>query len=263
MHLCPSTAHCPNGPQVSKALYLHKDAFEGEQWAPVSNYNNEGTSVGNSWLMIGKKDNNPYSTCLQYEEINDGKSAPWNADGSKTELKEHVLCCGNPNESMAIGGNIERETHAVWLDDSQGWKGGSYDDGVAFCQQMGGKELCTFTTCKYHDSTNVVSCSKVQLLMSLLLDCPLGPGMQPIGGHDFNLEGEQWAPFAGKDNTNNWVLVGRKYGNSATTCHSHEQLEGRLPAWGLSSSNASVKRHIQCCVPSPVKGLEMNSGVRP
>jgi len=67
--------------------------------------------------------------------------------------------------------------------------------------------------------------------------------MSFVVGH---LEGEQWAPFLGKDD-NNWVLVGRKYGNSATTCYSHEQLEGSLPVWGLSSENARVKRHIQCC----------------
>ena len=154
MHLCPSAAHCPNGPQISKALYLHKDAFEGEQWAPVSNYNNEGTSVGNSWLMIGKKDNNPYSTCLQYEEINDGKSAPWNANGSKTELKEHVLCCANP-ELRVVEQTVEREDNSIWLDASHGWTGGSYDDGVAFCQKLGGKNLCPFSSCKYHDNMNV------------------------------------------------------------------------------------------------------------
>lgn len=73
--------------------------------------------------------------------------------------------------------------------------------------------------------------------------------MQPMGGHsaDFNLEGEQWAPFEEGDGKNNWVLVGRKYGNSATTCYSHKQLEGSSPAWGLSGEKASFKRHIQCC----------------
>ena len=82
------------------------------------------------------------------------------------------------------------------------------------------------------------------------LDCPHGPGMQPIGKHsvDFNLEGEQWAPFGGAgEDTNNWVLIGRKYGNSATTCYTHKQLEGHLPTWGLSSDKANVKQHIQCC----------------
>jgi len=225
MNLCPIDAHCPNGPRDSKALYLQKDAFEDEQWAPTSSYDNEDASVRNSWVMIGKKDNNPYSTCLEYGEVYHGKSAPWNADGGMTELKEHILCCVN-RQSMVVEKDIEMEKNSVWLDASHGWSGGSYDDGVEFCQKLGGKKLCPFSAY-----------------------CPHGPGMQPMGGHsaDFNLEGEQWAPFEEGDGKNNWVLVGRKYGNSATTCYSHKQLEGSSPAWGLSGEKASFKRHIQCC----------------
>ena len=36
--------YCPNGPDGSKRLYLQKESFAGEQWAPISNY--DGTDAG-------------------------------------------------------------------------------------------------------------------------------------------------------------------------------------------------------------------------
>mmetsp|Transcript_27007 Transcript_27007/g.57005 ORF Transcript_27007/g.57005 Transcript_27007/m.57005 type:complete len:693 (+) Transcript_27007:57-2135(+) len=223
MHLCPVEAYCPNGPRQSKVLYLQKDAFEGEQWAPVSKYNNEDTGIGSNWIMVGMKDGDPLSTCSQYEQLNDFKSPPWTADGSQPDLKEHVLCCSE-QEAMNHEHVIARAMNSIWLDDSHGWNGGSYDDAVQFCHDLGGKRLCPYPAY-----------------------CPQGPGMQPMGGHTaiFNSEDEQWAPVYGEPNY--WVQIGRKYGNSATTCLSHKQLEGSNPEWGLSNDNASAKRHIQCC----------------
>eukprot|EP00579_Thalassiosira_antarctica_P029645 CAMPEP_0202030230 /NCGR_PEP_ID=MMETSP0905-20130828/64388_1 /ASSEMBLY_ACC=CAM_ASM_000554 /TAXON_ID=420261 /ORGANISM="Thalassiosira antarctica, Strain CCMP982" /LENGTH=1463 /DNA_ID=CAMNT_0048594023 /DNA_START=42 /DNA_END=4433 /DNA_ORIENTATION=- len=225
MHLCPIEAYCPNGPLDNKVLFLQKDAFEGEQWAPISSYDNEDTGIGNNWIMVGTKDGDPLSTCSQYEQLYDGKSPPWTADGSKTELKEHVLCCAQ-QESMKHEHDISRGMKPIWLDNSHGWSGGSYDDAVKFCQDLGRKRLCPYAAY-----------------------CPHGPGMQPMGEHsaDFNLEGEQWAPVFGEGEANNWVLIGRKYDNSATTCYSHQQLEGSSPDWGWSSGNSGAKRHIQCC----------------
>ena len=85
------------------------------------------------------------------------------------------------------------------------------------------------------------------LFSSFSSDCPHGSGKHPTGGHsvDFNLEGEQWAPVYGA--YNRWVLIGTKYGNSATTCFMHNVLEGGPPEWGLTSKNAGAKKHIQCC----------------
>jgi len=223
MHLCPIEAYCPNGPLDNKVLFLQRDAFEDEQWAPISNYDNEDTSIGNNWIMVGTGD--PLSTCSKYEQLYDGKSPPWTADGSKTELKEHVLCCAQ-QESMKHEHDISRGMKPIWLDNSHGWSGGSYGDAVKFCQGLGRKRLCPYAAY-----------------------CPHGPGMQPMGEHsaDFNLEGEQWAPVFGEGEANNWVLIGRKYDNSATTCYSHQQLEGSSPDWGWSSGNSGAKRHIQCC----------------
>ena len=68
-----------------------------------------------------------------------------------------------------------------------------------------------------------------------------------MGGHktDLNTEGEQWAPLFGEDN--HWVMIGQKYGNSATTCMDSYELEGEPPDWGTSNSNASKKKFIMCC----------------
>ena len=110
--------------------------------------------------MIGKKDNDPDSTCLLYEQINDGELAPWTTDGGKAELKEHVLCCAQLN-IIEIEQDIEGESHSIWLDASHGWRGGSYDDGVEFCQEMGGKKLCPLLACKCHANMNITCCMTV------------------------------------------------------------------------------------------------------
>ena len=70
-----------------------------------------------------------------------------------------------------------------------------------------------------------------------------------MGGHeeDFGTEGEQWAPVYGGVKTNQWVMIGQKYQNRATTCMDSEQLEGDEPSWGLSKENASMKKYIMCC----------------
>lgn len=211
MHLCPAMAYCPNGPHNSAPLFLQRDAFEGEQWAPVSEYENEDAAVGNDWILIGTMGDDPKNTCTQYEVLNNGRSPPWSADGSQNHLKEHVLCCMQ-QEGLKLEEDITRGMNPVWLDSNHGWNGGSYSDAEEFCEGLGGrKKLCPYAAY-----------------------CPQGPGMNPTGEHpsDFNSQGEQWAPVYGRDNS--WVLVGTKYGNVATTCYTHEQLEGGAPGWGLT-----------------------------
>ena len=68
-----------------------------------------------------------------------------------------------------------------------------------------------------------------------------------MGGHsaDFNTEGVQFAPAYGVPNK--WIMIGRKYGNSATTCYTHNQLEGSDPEWGYTREKSEAKLHVQCC----------------
>jgi hypothetical protein len=119
---------------------------------------------------------------------------------------------------------IKLELEPVWIDEEDGWEGGSHDDAEDFCENIVGKQLCPFAAY-----------------------CPHGPGQPPIGGHsiDFNTQGIQWAPVLGSQN--HWVLISQKKGNSATTCMGHADLEGDVPDWGLTSDKPWLKKHIMCC----------------
>lgn len=47
---------------------------------------------------------------------------------------------------------------------------------------------------------------------------------------------------------NSWVMIGRKYQNSATTCMSSNMLEGRSdPELSFSHEKADMKRFLLCC----------------
>lgn len=222
-NLCPEEAYCPNGPGGSKQLYLQKESFAGEQWAPVSNY--DGTDT-NKWIMVGMQNGDAGTTCKEYGQLYGGKSPPWSGHDGSPELKKNVLCCLQ-QEALKKEQDIKRGMNPIWLDDKHGWDGGSWNDAVEYCDGLDGKKLCPYA-----------------------VYCPHGPAAPVIGGHnaDFNLEGEQWAPINDPQGGGNlWVQIGQKHGNSATTCIIHNELEGKFPEWGLSDSEADKKRHIQCC----------------
>jgi len=224
MRLCPIEAYCPNGPSSDqKPLYLQKDAFQGEQWAPVSPSSGTLNYLGNNYVMIGTLDDDPSSTCLPYDSLHTNPLPPWSADGSKTELKQHVMCCEKA-EDIEQQQAIERQMSPIWLDAKHGWSGGSHQDAQKFCNELGGKKLCP-----------------------LAAYCPHGIGRQPLGGHsaDFNSQGVQYAPLSG--DSNSWVMIGQKDGNAATTCMMHTQLEGGEPDWGLNDERKEIKNHILCC----------------
>ena len=245
MELCPLEAYCPNGAYVEgePPLFLRMDAFEGEQWAPVS----ASDENDDTYVLVGTLYNNPTTTCNTYQHFNNGQIPQWGIDGSIEQLKQHILCCKDPtyisigidtdtsdvsipvsSPTTTDGGAhfdlteaIETELMPLWLS----WTGGSHADAEAFCQGFDGRNLCPYAAY-----------------------CPHGPGQPVLGGHssDFNSEGEQWAPVFG--HSNKWVMIGQKQGNSATTCFGHEDLEGGPPDWGLTSDNPEVKKHIMCCM---------------
>ena len=262
MQLCPSVAYCPNGGPDSgdgePPLFLRLDAFKGEQWAPSDD--------SNSWVLVGELNDDHRTTCSTYEEMNRGEQPEWGLDGTSTELKQRVLCCAgshkveeiqfgvdveNPadpapkeqnNDAVAASDNGQVTTAVatkapvnmellmmnkmkpLWLSPYEGWEGGSHEDALNFCEGVRGKKLCPYAAY-----------------------CPNGAGQPVMGKHkvDFSKEGEQWAPVFGKDN--HWIMIGQKDGDSTTTCKSHIQLEGRAPAWGLTSENSDKKLHIACC----------------
>ena len=85
MVLCPFSAYCPNGPgtpPLSGSMVLEID---GEEWAPVN-------GPPNSWVQLGTISGEPNSRCALYHDLL-GNRPQWGLDGSKPELKHHVMCC--------------------------------------------------------------------------------------------------------------------------------------------------------------------------
>ncbi len=185
--------------------------------------------------MVGTVDGNPASTCLTHTEIFGGPPT-WGTDGTYLEMKENVLCCvDRSGETTSQESNeltaeevIEKEFKPAWFGDTSGWMGGTYQEALDFCSQMKGRSLCPYEAY-----------------------CPHGESQPTIGRHtvDFNAEGEQWAPYltSESDGSNHWVMIGQMHGNSATTCMSHEELEGGLPIWGTTGDWPETKKHVLCC----------------
>jgi hypothetical protein len=229
---------------------LQLGAFEGEQWAPVS-VDGDDNPV---YVQVGTYEGYPDSTCRTFSELTEIGVPSWGLDGSRPELKQNILCCNDPSYisdgiitpsveedanpvvtqtedsptledgSFDLEGAVSLDLEPVWMDEEDGWTGGSHDDAENFCNNIVGKSLCPYAAY-----------------------CPHGPGQPVISGHDadFTTEGVQWAPVFGDEN--HWVLLSYKGSNSATTCMSHADLEGTAPDWGLSNARPWLKRHIMCC----------------
>lgn len=65
---------------------LQMDAWDTEQWAPVK------SDAGNEWVMVGMLNKDPSSTCRTYTQLHH-KQATFGIDGSKVDIKKHILCC--------------------------------------------------------------------------------------------------------------------------------------------------------------------------
>jgi len=223
--LCPIEAYCPNGQPDSSThddLYLNRGPFEGEQWAPIRPLSGGATD----WLLIGTLRGNPTSTCATYSQLEDSEPT-WDIAGSQSEQKQHVLCCSydeDVDEGESLEEIVKDVYNPIWFGDVSGWTGGSWNDAQSFCDTRG-MQLCPYSAY-----------------------CPNGRGQPALGGHayDFNDEGEQWAPLS--ETPNSWVMIGRKYQNSATTCMSFNMLEGFAdPVFSFSQEKAYMKRFLLCC----------------
>ena len=235
--LCPLQAYCPNGPPTpemspqsyEEILYLDRSSFQGEKWAPFS-----GGSDNSDWVLVGMLQGLPTTTCASYTSLKD-RSPMWDGSDGPAEHKQHVLCCEDEevdDQGIDIESAMRQMYQPIWFDRLDGWNGGSWDDAVQFCNGHGGRELCTY-----------------QVI------CPYGYGKSPMGGHryDFDAQGEQWAPIREEEEgqTIQWVMIGQKYENSATTCLSFDVLEGS-PAPSNWEGMADLKKHVMCC--NPVSG---------
>lgn len=230
--LCPMEAYCPNGiPKETghNALFLDRKSFDGEQWAPFSTKRDGSGNVETDWVLIGTVGGYPTSTCSAYESTK--SLAKWKASGNPSEHKQHVLCCADEervDQVETLEEIMKDVVKPVWFDKSEGWNGGSYDDAESFCQSKDGREVCPYNAY-----------------------CPYGSGKPVMGGHrhDFDRLGEQWAPVGGSL-ANNWVMIGQKYQNTATTCMTFDWLEGSSPgSWGGNDAMSALKQFIMCCSP--------------
>eukprot|EP00804_Cyclotella_cryptica_P026898 CCRYP_019595-RA/>CCRYP_019595-RA protein AED:0.00 eAED:0.00 QI:103/1/1/1/1/1/2/486/1007 len=106
LELCPLQAYCPNGPKNDKPLYLQMDAYEGEQWAPIE------SSSPNEWVMVGMLNKDPSSTCRTYLQLHH-KPPTFGVDGSKVDIKKHILCCERVNSESGGNAVIKDEGLAV------------------------------------------------------------------------------------------------------------------------------------------------------
>lgn len=146
--LCPEAAYCPNGVATQaghKVLYLDREAYEGEQWAPISD---DGT--GNNWVMVGTVGGFPTSTCATYGSLKE--LSTWVGSDKPSVHKQHVLCCADEkvvNQVETIEQIIREKMKPVWFDEIDGWTGGSWEDATLFCQGHGGRELCPYMACEY------------------------------------------------------------------------------------------------------------------
>jgi hypothetical protein len=235
-YLCPRHAYCPNGPRDNEPLYLQKDAFEGIQWAPISDRQN-------GWVLVGKMSQQLPHTCEEYFQINHHDPL-WGLDGSSKDMKKHILCCNAPS-GIDLSEDDEQENKLPakpnhddsvllgtftprWFSEADGWNSGSHDDAIAFCEQHDGI---------HHNGKKMELCPYVAY-------CPQGPGTQPIRGHkiDVKEEGQQWAPLYG--NENHWVSI-----SGEKTCLSHWEVNREEPSWGRDTSNPELKKHVLCCSP--------------
>ena len=133
MVLCPREAYCPG---EGEKLFLQKDPFESEQWAPAASGFGEGYG---HWVLIGSKDGS--TTCSTHKEL----QPDFASDGN--QLNEHVLCCQNP-KYLPKELSAKKDLSPIWMDSSHGWDGGSHDDAIQFCESFGNRKLCPYTICE-------------------------------------------------------------------------------------------------------------------
>uniref|UniRef100_A0A7S1YML9 DUF7495 domain-containing protein n=1 Tax=Skeletonema marinoi TaxID=267567 RepID=A0A7S1YML9_9STRA len=236
-HLCPWEVYCPHGPLHDKPLYYENDAYEGEQWAPISDENKR-------WTLIGNEGNEGQQAC-------DLNPLEMSVDTMSPTVKKHIMCCRLPVEESStfvaenhnlnipgegatvvaendnskipgeslehfnFEGSVFNELNPVWYGTDE-WISGSHDDALHFCN-FKGKSLCPYAAY-----------------------CPYGPGKHPVDGWVASKEfEEQWAPMA---QPNQWVLIGAENDNPFSQCQVTES-----PSFGFDKSEPELKLHIMCC----------------
>ena len=84
MVLCPYAAYCPNGhanPPLPGSMMIELN----EEWAPAN-------GPMNTWVQVGEMGGDMKSRCTLHHDFL-GERPEWGIDGTRTEIKHHIMCC--------------------------------------------------------------------------------------------------------------------------------------------------------------------------
>lgn len=144
---CRSAAYCPNG--ESGNLFYGREAFSGEQWAPIKTDDSAA-----DWVMVGSTDG--ASMCQTYLDAY-GSPTPWASDGSSAGKKQHILCCQKQvlvtdpetGDDLSMEDIMRQQLKPIWYGEDHGWNGGSHNDAQLFCSASGKRELCPYVAVSF------------------------------------------------------------------------------------------------------------------
>ena len=182
------------------------------------------------------------------------------------EVSSHILCCreaplpvGNEVESNFLHGDLDprksvesdndreedrddllrQRLDPAWFDPQHGWfgelegayvlfysfsvsdfpfsSGGTHEEAASFCEDLATKRrLCPYVAY-----------------------CPQGQGHPVHDNSEVFDQGEFWSPILSHSNES--VMIGRKYGNSATTCMTSSELDG------IDNNRSIFSQYVMCC----------------
>eukprot|EP00985_Skeletonema_marinoi_P025951 scaffold19553_cov139-Skeletonema_marinoi.AAC.3 len=260
--LCAYEMYCIDGPN---GLPYGGIRPNGEQWAPVSNGENQYVQVGDQF------------TCKRYTDLHDKKKPEWGLTGLAPEhdhgaggITQNILCCqdvsnliSNPVTEWGGQDAIENEeedrtqetTNSVMVnvEESDIESNRSPNDGDKakvsdndLTQEREKAVIAAFrpiwfasehgwSSGSYEDAVNFCESYNHMVLCPYAAYCPNGPGTPPIpGSMILQSDGEEWVPANGPMNT--WIQVGTIDGMDDTKCTLHHELLGERPKWGTDTS---------------------------
>ena len=272
--ICAYEMYCNDGPNGIPYGGMRPN---GEQWAPVSNGENQYVQVGEQF------------TCKRYTDLHDKKKPEWGLTGLAPEhehgaggITQNILCCNDVKHLIskpvtewgaqdalenAEEDQTQETTNSAMVDveETEIENNRGPDDGdkakvsdneltlerekavigafrpIWFASEHG------WSSGSYEDAVNFCESYNHMVLCPYAAYCPNGPGTPPIpGSMILQSDGEEWAPSNGPMNT--WVQVGTIDGMEDTRCTLHHELLGERPKWGTDRSRPDVKHHIMCCL---------------
>ena len=271
---CSYEIYCNDGPD---GLPYGGIRPNGEQWAPVSNGENQYVQVGDQF------------TCSRYTDTHNKMKPEWGLTGEAPEyehgaggITQNILCCrdvshlitqpvtewggqdaiDNKAEDMTMETtnsamvNVEETVVEDNRGPTDGNKGKVSDNlstqkrekaVIAAFQPIWFSDAHGWSQGSYEDAVNFCESYNHMVLCPYAAYCPNGPNQQPLpGSMILPTDGEEWVPANGPMNT--WIQVGTINGAEDTRCTLHHELLGERPKWGTDKSRPDVKHHIMCCL---------------